>query len=116
MEKEKFFFDSGLPFADDDDRVDGRAKVTGKADYAAEHQLPGLVYGVLTGSTIANGTITAIDIKAAEKAPGVLAVITHLNAPKIPGYDQGQNPTQGQNRGGGLRIFNDNIIRFNGQP
>ena len=115
MEKEKYFFDTNLPFADDD-RVDGRAKVTGKADYAAEHHLPGLVYGVLAGSNIANGTITAIDTKAAEKAPGVLAVFTHLNAPKIPGYEQSQNPTQGQTRGGGLRIFNDNIIRFDGQP
>ena len=109
------FFDTPFPLADDD-RVDGRAKVTGTADYTAEQAIPGLVYGVLAGSTIAAGTITAIDAKAAEKAPGVLAVITHLNAPKIPGYEQGQNPTQGQTRGGGLRIFNDNIIRFSGQP
>ncbi|HEY0041735.1 MAG TPA: hypothetical protein VGB71_13780, partial [Flavisolibacter sp.] len=80
------FFDTPFPFADDD-RVDGRAKVTGTADYTAEQAIPGLVYGVLAGSTIAAGTITAIDAKAAEKAPGVLAVITHLNAPKIPGYE-----------------------------
>lgn len=113
---EKFFFNTDLPFVADDDRVDGKAKVTGKADYAAEHQLTGLVYGVLAGSTIANGTITAIDTKAAEKAPGVLAVYTHLNAPEIPGYAQSTSPNPGQSRGGGLRIFNDNIVRFNGQP
>ncbi|HEX8314287.1 MAG TPA: xanthine dehydrogenase family protein molybdopterin-binding subunit [Flavisolibacter sp.] len=116
MEKEINFFDTDLPFFADDDRVDGKAKVTGQAKYAAEFNLPGLTYGVLAGSNITKGTINAIDTKEAERAPGVLAVITHLNAPKIPGYEQGQNPTQGQNRGGGLRIFNDNIIRFNGQP
>lgn len=111
----KFFFDNNFPIADDD-RVDGRAKVTGAADYAAEQNLPGLVYGVLVGSTITNGTVTVIDTKSAEKAPGVLAVFTHQNAPKIPGYEQGQNPTQGVTRGDGLRIFQDNLIRFNGQP
>src|SRR5829696_6064922 len=112
---EKFFFDTDLPFADDD-RVDGRAKVTGTADYAAEHQLPGLVYGVLAGSTIAKGTISTIDTKAAEKAPGVLAVITHLNSPKVPGYDAGANPVKGPTGGRGLEVFNGNTIHFNGQP
>ncbi|RYZ49791.1 MAG: xanthine dehydrogenase family protein molybdopterin-binding subunit, partial [Chitinophagaceae bacterium] len=110
-----YFFDNPLPLADND-RVDGRAKVTGAADYTAEQNLPGLVYGVLVGSTVANGTVTTIDSKAAERAPGVLAVYTHLNAPKIPGYEQGQNPAKGQTTGGGLRIFQDNVIRFSGQP
>ncbi|HET7897236.1 MAG TPA: molybdopterin cofactor-binding domain-containing protein, partial [Flavisolibacter sp.] len=109
------FFDFDFPIADID-RVDGKAKVTGKADYAAEHDLPGLTYGVLVGSTITKGTIKALDTKAAEKAPGVLAVITHRNAPKIPGYDEGKNPAKGPTRGGGLKIFNDNVIHFNGQP
>ncbi len=112
---EKLFFDTDRPFADDD-RVDGKAKVTGKADYIAERSLPGLVYGVLADSTIAAGTISAIDTKAAEKAPGVLAVYTHLNAPEIPGYAQSTSPNPGQSRGGGLRIFQDNIVRFSGQP
>ena len=109
------FFDTPLPIADID-RVDGRAKVTGGAQYAAEHELAGLTYGVLAGSNITKGTITAIDTKSAEKAPGVLAVITHLNAPDIPGYAQSKSPNPGQTRGGGLKIFNDNIIRFNGHP
>ncbi len=109
------FFDT--PFAPADiDRVDGRAKVSGSAQYAAEHDLPGLAYGVLAGSNVTKGTITAVDTKSAEKAPGVLAVITHLNAPEIPGYAQSKSPNPGQSRGGGLKIFNDNIIHFNGQP
>lgn len=112
---EKLFFDTDLPLADDD-RVDGKAKVTGKADYSAERFLPGLVYGVLADSTIAAGTITAMDTRAAERAPGVLAVYSHQNAPEIPGYAQSTSPNPGQSRGGGLRIFQDNIIRFSGQP
>ncbi len=108
------FFDTATP--PPIDRVDGRAKVTGTAQYAAEYDLPGLVYGVLVGSTVAKGTIAAMDTRAAEKSPGVLAVITHLNAPPIPGYAQSTSPNPGQTRGGGLKIFNDNIISFNGEP
>jgi len=109
------FFDNPMPFADID-RVDGKAKVTGIAKYSAEYELADLVYGVLATSNITKGTIAAIDTKSAERAPGILAVITHFNAPKVPGYDEGQNPTKGRNDGKGLRIFNDNVIRFNGQP
>ncbi|RYY99750.1 MAG: xanthine dehydrogenase family protein molybdopterin-binding subunit [Chitinophagaceae bacterium] len=98
------------------DRVDGRAKVTGTAEYAAEKDLPGLVFGVLVGSNVTRGTITAIDTKAALAAPGVLAVITHANSIKVPGYDQGGNPAKGRTGGQGLQVFNDNIVRFNGQP
>jgi xanthine dehydrogenase YagR molybdenum-binding subunit len=38
-------------------RKDGRAKVTGTATYAAEHQIPGLVHGYLVTASIANGRI-----------------------------------------------------------
>jgi len=93
------------------DRVDGRMKVTGKAKYSAEYNTKGLVYGVLSGSTITSGTIKTIDTKAAENAPGVLAVYTYLNSPKIPAY---QDPPATAK--GAFRIFNDNKIYFNGQP
>ena len=112
---EKLFFDTAIPVGDED-RVDGKAKVTGAAKYSAEYELAGLVYGVLAGSNITKGKITAIDTKAAEKAPGVLAVITHLNSLKVPGYDAGTNPAKPPTGGKGLQIFNDNIIHFNGQP
>ena len=89
-------------------RVDGRLKVTGSIRYAAEYPFPGLVYGAVVSSTIAKGTITAIDSKAAESAPGVSAVISHLNAPKIPGYEGGEHE---------IKTFNDSRIYFNnGQP
>src|SRR5438128_539202 len=103
-------------FFDDGDRVTGRAIVTGVAKYAAEHPVDKIAYGVLVGSTIAKGSISAMDTKAAEKAPGVLAVITHLNAPKVPGYDAGANPVKGPTGGKGLEVFNGNTIYFNGQP
>jgi xanthine dehydrogenase YagR molybdenum-binding subunit len=87
-------------------RVDGRLKVTGSIRYAAEYPFPGLVYGAVVSSTIAKGTITGIDSKAAESAPGVVAVISHLNAPKIPGYEGKEE----------IKTFNDSSIYFNGQP
>jgi xanthine dehydrogenase YagR molybdenum-binding subunit len=98
-------------------RVDGHLKVTGAAKYSAEYELPGLVYAVLVGSTIAKGRLTSIDAKAAERAPGVLAVVTHYNSPKVPGYDTaGKDPSQPATVGGPIKIFNDDKIRFNDQP
>ncbi|GAB3038768.1 xanthine dehydrogenase family protein molybdopterin-binding subunit [Spirosoma pulveris] len=64
-------------------RIDGIAKVTGKATYSTDFPVKNLAYAVLFKSTIAAGTIRTIDTTAAEKAPGVLAVITHTNAPKL---------------------------------
>jgi xanthine dehydrogenase YagR molybdenum-binding subunit len=66
------------------DRVDGRLKVTGRAPYAHEVQeAPGKpAYGFIVEATIARGTVAEIDASAAEKAPGVLLVMTHRNAPK----------------------------------
>ncbi len=66
-------------------RVDGPAKVTGMAKYAADTRVavPGLVHAVLVQSTISHGHIARIDASAAEALPGVLAIITHLNAPRL---------------------------------
>lgn len=64
-------------------RIDGRLKVTGAAKYAAEFPVKNIVYGFPVQSTIAAGRITEIDVREAEKSAGVLAVITHKNAPKL---------------------------------
>lgn len=64
-------------------RKDGQAKVTGTATYSAEHKIPGLVHGYVVTATVANGKIRAIDTREAEKSPGVIAVFTHKNAPKM---------------------------------
>jgi xanthine dehydrogenase YagR molybdenum-binding subunit len=62
-------------------RVDGIAKVTGEAKYAAEHFAEGLLYGVIVSSGITKGRIVAIDEDAARAVPGVVEVMTHLNRP-----------------------------------
>lgn len=100
--------------ADGMSRIDGRLKVTGAAKYSAEYKVDGLTYGVLVGSTITKGSITAMDTRAAERAPGVLAVVTHLNAPKVPGFqpEAGKTPP----KKAPLRVFDDNKIVYNGQP
>jgi xanthine dehydrogenase YagR molybdenum-binding subunit len=68
-------------------RVDARLKVTGAAHYAAEFSFDNIAHAVLVKSTIAKGRITNIDTSAAENTPGVLTVITHLNAPKLNPHD-----------------------------
>ncbi|WP_448698523.1 xanthine dehydrogenase family protein molybdopterin-binding subunit [Mucilaginibacter sp. AW1-3] len=95
------------------DRVDGRLKVTGAATYSAEHKIPNLVYGVLVPGTIASGTITSLDTKAAEAAPGVLTVISHLNAPQLQGFQPSGTNTNGKPT---YRVFGSDRLFFNGQP
>src|SRR4051812_16507384 len=97
-------------------RVDGRLKVTGAAKYSAEYQIPNLAYGILVTSTIAKGRIKSIDTKAAENAPGVLAVILHVNAIKEPGVADNEHPTETPTGGRPLRAFHNDRGYFNGQP
>src|SRR5258708_24976000 len=64
------------------DRVDGRLKVTGGGRYAYEMPQDNVLYGFVVEASIGKGTIKSIDTRAAEKAPGVVFVLTHRNAPK----------------------------------
>src|SRR5437868_8247808 len=96
-------------------RVDGRLKVTGGARYAAEFQVKDVAYGVLVLSTVAKGQVTKIDTAAAEKAPGVLAVITHRNAGKVVLPDKAKalvDPKVGRP----LQPFQDDQVHYHGQP
>jgi xanthine dehydrogenase YagR molybdenum-binding subunit len=95
-------------------RVDGRQKVTGQARYAAEHAVTGCVHGVLVTSGIASGRITHLDINEAAKVSGVLAIVSHLNSPKVPGYENPQpdERVEGQQ----LRVFFDDKIHYSNQP
>ncbi len=65
------------------DRRDGRQKVTGAAQFAAEFSVPELVHAVLVQSTVAAGQIAGFDLAAAQGMPGVLAIITPDNAVKL---------------------------------
>jgi xanthine dehydrogenase YagR molybdenum-binding subunit len=65
------------------DRVDGRLKVTGGARYAFEvEQGPTTAYGFVVEASIGKGRIASIDTRAAERAPGVMLVLTYRNAPE----------------------------------
>ncbi|MDQ3414848.1 MAG: xanthine dehydrogenase family protein molybdopterin-binding subunit, partial [Verrucomicrobiota bacterium] len=97
-------------------RVDGPLKVTGRAKYAVEFEIPRCAHAWPVVSTISKGTITAMDTKAAESAPGVLKVLTHQNAPQ---------PTEASGGGGaarseGIRIeernpLSDDKVHYAGQ-
>jgi xanthine dehydrogenase YagR molybdenum-binding subunit len=96
------------------DRVDGRLKVTGAARYAAEHPVADCLYGVLVTSSIARGKIANLDTAAAEKSPGVVAVLTHRNMPRIPGREE--TPGTPDPSGRPLQPLQDDTIYHNGQP
>jgi xanthine dehydrogenase YagR molybdenum-binding subunit len=92
-------------------RVDGMAKVTGTARYAAEAvHFPRQVESVLVQSTIGAGRIVDIDTVAAEGAPGVVLVMTHKNAPRLASNKA--NPMQ---PGEVYPLLQDDRILFNGQ-
>jgi xanthine dehydrogenase YagR molybdenum-binding subunit len=91
-------------------RVDGLAKVTGKAKYTAEFQIPNVSYGFIVLSTVAKGRITAIDTREAEQAGGVIRVFTHLNAGKL-----GPVPAAGAPPAWSWPLQSDRVF-FNGQP
>lgn len=62
-------------------RVEGRAKVTGAAEYAADRTPPGTLHAVLVGASIAHGTVIGIDSSRALALPGVARVLTRHDLP-----------------------------------
>lgn len=97
-------------------RIEGIAKVTGTARYAAEYPLKGLVYGVMVTSTIARGRIRNIDSQAAEKLPGVLTVMSHLNAATLTGRNKNPASATAVNVREEFNLFQDDGVHFNMQP
>ena len=71
------------PIGRDTLRVDGPRKVTGVAKYASDFQFPGMLYAVPVEATIANGKLLSLDTAAAEKMPGIRAVLHRGNIGKI---------------------------------
>ena len=96
-------------------RVDGAAKVTGQARYAAEHDVPGLAHAALVSSVIPKGRILGIDTTAAAAAAGVLAVFTHENAPRLPYRPFDERPEVDPG-GRQLRVLQGPEVLFSGQP
>ncbi|HEX8145442.1 MAG TPA: xanthine dehydrogenase family protein molybdopterin-binding subunit [Pyrinomonadaceae bacterium] len=99
-------------------RVDGVAKVTGKAKYAAEFKVPNLAYGFIVLGTVARGTIKAIDTREAESASGVIRVFTHLNTPKLgpKASTEYAPPRNTREQDKSFRALQSDRIYFNMQP
>ncbi|MEV4757666.1 xanthine dehydrogenase family protein molybdopterin-binding subunit [Micromonospora sp. NPDC049559] len=64
-------------------RLEGPAKVTGIARYAAEYPVAGLTYGWVVQSSAVRGRITRVETAAALAVPGAIAVLSHENAPRL---------------------------------
>ena len=107
-------------------RLDGHAKVTGQARYAAEHLMdhhqgldpatsPDVVHGVVVNSTIARGRISGFELSDALAVPGVLDVLTHAHRPKVRNsglfYKDMTSPG-----GTPFRPLHDEHIHHSGQP
>jgi xanthine dehydrogenase YagR molybdenum-binding subunit len=95
------------------DRVDGRLKVTGAARYAAEYPLPGLAHAALLTSTIAKGRVLRVDTTQAERLPGVIAILTPMNAPRLP---ETSASTGGRPAMRVPTLLQDDLVHYNGQP
>ena len=95
-------------------RVDGRQKVTGTATYAAEFNVPNVAHAAVVRSTIASGRVASIDTAAAERAAGVLTVLTHRNAPRLAyrRHKAAPDPERGER----LHVLQDDRVSHQGQP
>ncbi len=96
------------------DRVDGKLKVTGKATYTADQVIPNVAHAVLVTSTIARGRIASMDTSAAERVPGVLAVLTHRSDLKLA-----KNPREveaGSPADRALQVLQDDRVYYGNQP
>lgn len=69
------------------ERTDGPAKVRGEARYAGENFPAGMVYAYAFTSTIPAGEVTSFDLSEAAALEGVLGILTHQNAPRVPAPD-----------------------------
>ncbi len=96
-------------------RVDGRLKVTGGADYAADFEVPNAAHGYVVSSRIAKGKITEIDTSEAEAVEGVLKILTHENRPSTAWLDANYKD-QIAPAGSPFRPLYDGNILYSGQP
>lgn len=101
----------GMPVS----RIDGRAKVTGAAQYAAEYSEEGLLYGVVVNCAVPRGRIVAIHEADALAVPGVQAVISHQNRPKLRSFDLFYKDMTAPG-GAPFRPLYDDQILYSGQP
>ena len=97
-------------------RVDGPAKVSGAAKYAAEFNVPGLAYGYIVSGAKARGTITSINTAEVEAVPGVLKVFTHENAPRTAWLDRSHRDQIASKGGSPFRPLHQAELQYSAQP
>src|SRR5262249_61724931 len=85
-------------------RLDGVQKVTGTAKYAYEYPVEGVTYVFPVQSTIARGRVASIDARAARALPGVIAVLSHENAPQLAPVDDAE-----------LAVFQSDVVAYHRQ-
>jgi len=90
-------------------RVDGPLKVTGAVPYADDIAPRDALVGVLVGSTVAAGEISLVDTSDALAAPGVVAVLTHHNAPAVTRPNEASSDERAP-----MPPFQDSTVRFRG--
>ncbi|GGD92959.1 xanthine dehydrogenase family protein molybdopterin-binding subunit [Caballeronia grimmiae] len=95
------------------DRTDGVLKVTGQARYSGDNSEAKLAHAVLITSTVAKGRIASIDTARAQAMPGVLLVMTHQNAMRLPngGVPDAQPPAVRK-----LTLLQTNDVRYSNEP
>ncbi len=96
-------------------RLEGRQKVTGAARYAAEYDVPDLLYGYVVNATITKGKILRVDTSAAMALQGVMEVITHENRPEVASSDFKYIDMDAP-PGLVFKPLRDAEVRYNGQP
>ncbi|MFF9501213.1 xanthine dehydrogenase family protein molybdopterin-binding subunit [Streptomyces sp. NPDC014656] len=84
-------------------RREARQKVTGQARYAAEHTPPGCLHAAPVPATVARGRVTAVHAGEILARPGVHAVLSHENAPRLKDAD---DPT--------LSLLQDGLVPHRG--
>jgi xanthine dehydrogenase YagR molybdenum-binding subunit len=94
-------------------RIDGPLKVSGTAHYASDFYFPGMLYAVPVEATIANGRVVKLDTAAAEKMPGVRAILHRQNIGKIfrSALGKGMEGICVERR----PPFEDDVVRYYGQ-
>jgi len=87
------------------ERWDGAAKVSGRARYTADVQLPGMLYAKFASASIPHAKVVSVDTSAAEKVPGVRAVYVLQH---VDGNAELRNPA--------LEQVKYPVVRYAGQP
>jgi xanthine dehydrogenase YagR molybdenum-binding subunit len=101
------------------ERLDARAKVTGKAEYAAEVPVANVAHALIVTSTAAVGRVRSVSVDQARRLPGVLAILTPDSAPKLP--KAGGAPKSGEHKGQDpgdkvLQVLQDDKLWYADQP